>query len=230
MQGGGQAPGSVSASFRGAAAGDALPPRRRGAPLRDEESSSHRRAEQPPQSVSTKSLYKILFIEDKKRPGTYCCRLCGDDIASGHNSTRNLGRHLEAAHADAYKHAHEEVADSGSKRAQLEDLARNSEAKRARQGTMESFLVRLDKDVENTTREAFWMLWLDKRGIAYDAIQDPLFHLARQVRTNMCVLVLTPIPAGQSSCPTTPYVANHEGIDTWCHLRASDDRSAPIAP
>lgn len=219
MQGGGRTPGSVSAGFRSAAAGDALPPRRRGAPLRDEDSSSHRHPEQPPPTVSTKSLYKVLFIEDAKKPGTYRCRLCAEDIASGHNSTGNLGRHLEAVHADAYRHAHEEVADPGTKRAQLEDLAQNSEAKRARQGTMKSFVIRLEKDVDSTTREAFWMLWLNKRGIAYDAIQDPLFHLARQVQClKICVQVLTTILEGQSSCPTTSCMENHQGINAWCHL------------
>lgn len=159
------------------------------------------------------------FSSLRKRPGTYRCHLCAEDIASGHNSTGNLGRHLESVHADAYRHAHEEVADPGTKRAQLEDLARNSEAKRARQGTMESFVIRLEKDVENTTREAFWMLWLNKRGIAYDAIQDPLFHLARQVQClKICVRVLTPILEGQSSCSTTLYMENHQGINAWCHL------------
>lgn len=175
-----------SARFAAAAAGEPLGPRQRGAPLHDESSSPAQQGNAPPPSVSTKSLYKVLFIQDEKNASMYRCRLCGELISSGSNSTGNLGRHLQSTHEDAYRSAHEPVGESGTKRAQLEDLARNEEAKRSRQGTMTKWVKRLSKSPTATTTEAFWILWLTKRGIAYDAVRDDLFQLARQVR---CVCV-----------------------------------------
>lgn len=45
---------------------------------------------------------------------------------------------------------------------------------------MDRFVSRIEKEPHTVTAEAAWLLFMCKRGIAYDSLHDPLFTVARK--------------------------------------------------
>lgn len=173
---------SASAAFGQIAQGGEAPaPRSRAVPLSRVDESSSVSVVVPPAiselRANSSSLYKVLFEE--KGNGLYICRLCCQEKRADQNSTGNLGKHLQKKHREAYDICHDNA--NKNPRASLGDVIKRAEMDRTRAPSMDRFVKRIKRQPAAVASEARWILWLTKRGIAFDALQDPLFAFAREV-------------------------------------------------
>lgn len=174
---------SVSAQLEGVRGGQPPAARSRATPLSriDESTESVLRPDDVQRAPTSSSLYKIFYVQTMN--GSWQCQVCGAAIRCNDSSTGNLGKHLETQHCNYHRAIHAPGLDHGTKRNQLEDMAKDAETRRSLndRGKITRWAKRLRLDPQAAASEATWLLWLTKRGVAYDAIQDPLFHLARAV-------------------------------------------------
>lgn len=158
-----------------------LPPRSRGASLAlfDLSSESTDPRERAPEPVSpgraSQSAYKVPFQEQPG--GDFQCRLCDKVLKSSPSSTGNLGKHLERKHAAI----HAVCQTAGVTAAAIEDHIKVELRDRSRQPSLQKLWNRQRRNPNAVSSEARWLLWLTKRGIAFDALQDDLFQYAREV-------------------------------------------------
>ena len=173
---------TVGAQFDAVSRGELqLAPRTRETPLsRIDASTSEERGQPqatPPLPVlSGGSIWRPLFVS--KGADQYQCRFCKVAISSP-AGTGNMAKHFQEHHQKEYALGR---SSDQHRRSALEDLAKLAETELTRgQKKITLWSKRINRNPDAISVEARWILWITKRGIAFDALTDPLFSYARKV-------------------------------------------------
>lgn len=145
-------------------------------------------------SKKTSSVYAFYdhVISEGNSSGHYICKIRAEQgklcpqYVKGPGT--NLWKHLESHHKKVYEAVQKAKSHKYNIEACIADLLTEWALKK--EVTLDRYLLRQKKAPSQLRNEILLVLWMAKRSIPFDAIDDALFHLLYEVFFSLDLLVL----------------------------------------